>query len=88
MLSDDLLDYLLTRFDRQLGGLMQLLLGRLDTFALSHKRELTLPLLKQMLCRPRRPPTRPHRMNLTHSLTWTGTFAAAIGAETTALATA
>jgi DnaA family protein len=48
LLGDDLLDYLLTRFERQLGGLMQLL-DRLDTFALSHKRGLTLPLLKQML---------------------------------------
>ncbi|MFO1226156.1 HdaA/DnaA family protein [Roseateles sp.] len=56
LLSDDLLDYLLTRFDRQLGGLMQLL-GRLDTFALSHKRGLTLPLLKQMLADPDGPPT-------------------------------
>ncbi|MEO3693726.1 HdaA/DnaA family protein [Roseateles paludis] len=58
LLGDDLLDYLLTRFDRQLGGLMQLLV-RLDTFALSHKRGLTLPLLKQMLADPDSPPTDP-----------------------------
>lgn len=48
LLSDEMLDYLLTRFERNLGGLMALL-DRLDDFALAHKRGLTLPLLRQML---------------------------------------
>ncbi|WP_406811881.1 HdaA/DnaA family protein, partial [Klebsiella michiganensis] len=40
--------YLLTRFERNLKGLMALL-ERLDEFALSTQRALTLPLLKAML---------------------------------------
>jgi DnaA family protein len=48
LLGDEMLDYLLTRFERNLGGLMRLL-DRLDDFALAHKRGLTLPLLRQML---------------------------------------
>lgn len=47
-LSDDVMDYLLTRFARDLGHLMGLL-DRLDTFALARKRPVTIPLLKQML---------------------------------------
>jgi DnaA family protein len=47
-LSDDVMDYLLTRFARDLKHLMGLL-DRLDEFALSHKRGVTVPLLKQML---------------------------------------
>lgn len=47
-LSDEVMDYLLTRFARDLKNLMNLL-DRLDVFALSHKRAVTVPLLKQML---------------------------------------
>lgn len=47
-LSDDVMDYLLTRFARDLKHLM-LLLDRLDTFALSQQRAITVPLLKAML---------------------------------------
>jgi DnaA family protein len=42
------MDYLLTRFSRDLKHLMKLL-DRLDEFALAHKRGITVPLLKQML---------------------------------------
>ena len=48
LLGDELLSYLLTRFERNLKGLMALL-ERLDEFALSTQRALTLPLLKAML---------------------------------------
>lgn len=48
LLGDEVLDYLLSRFERNLKGLMALL-ARLDAFALSAKRALTLPLLKAML---------------------------------------
>ncbi|MEO8155268.1 MAG: DnaA regulatory inactivator Hda [Rhizobacter sp.] len=47
-LSDDVMDYLLTRFARDLKHLMSVL-DRLDEFALVHKRAVTVPLLKQML---------------------------------------
>ena len=47
-LSDEVMDYLLTRFARDLGTLMQLL-DRLDDFALARKRAVTVPLLRQML---------------------------------------
>jgi DnaA family protein len=47
-LSDELLNHLLTRFDRDLGHLMSLL-DRLDHFALSRARPVTLPLLRLML---------------------------------------
>ncbi len=47
-LSDDVMDYLLTRFARDLKHLMQLL-DRLDRFALSQQRGVTVPLLKSML---------------------------------------
>jgi len=47
-LSDEVIDYLLTRFSRDMKHLMQLL-DRLDEFALVHKRAITVPLLKQML---------------------------------------
>jgi len=46
--SDDVMDYLLTRFARDLKHLMALL-DRLDEFSLSTKRAVTVPLLKQML---------------------------------------
>ena len=46
--SDDVMDYLLTRFARDLKHLMALL-DRLDEFSLSTKRTITVPLLKRML---------------------------------------
>ena len=47
-LSDEVLAFLLTRFERDLKHLMAQLV-RLDAFALASKRALTVPLLKQML---------------------------------------
>ena len=47
-LSDEVMDYLLTRFARDLASLVTLL-ERLDEFALSQKRAVTVPLLRQML---------------------------------------
>ena len=47
-LSDDVMDYLLTRFARDLKHLVAQL-DRLDAFSLSTKRQVTVPLLKQML---------------------------------------
>lgn len=47
-LSEDVLAYLLTRHQRDLGSLMGLL-DRLDHYALSAHRTVTVPLLKQML---------------------------------------
>jgi DnaA-homolog protein len=47
-LNDDVLDYLLSRFARDLGHLMRLL-DRLDEYALSQARPVTVPLLRQML---------------------------------------
>lgn len=47
-LNTDLLDYLLSRFSRDLGHLMGLL-QRLDQFALQTQRPLTIPLLRAML---------------------------------------
>lgn len=47
LLSDDVLGYLMTRFSRDLKHLM-LLLDRLDEFALSESRPVTVPLLKKM----------------------------------------
>jgi DnaA-homolog protein len=47
-LSDEVMDYLLTRFERDLKNLMALF-ERLDEFAWVNKRAITLPALKQML---------------------------------------
>ena len=47
-LSDDVMDYLLTRFARDLSHLMAML-DRLDGFAMSEHRSVTVPLLKKML---------------------------------------
>ena len=47
-LADEVMDFLLTRFDRDMKHLMAQLV-RLDAFALANKRALTVPLLKQML---------------------------------------
>ena len=48
LLSDEVMDYLLTRFRRDMGHLMSLL-DRLDGFALAEQRPVTVPLLKKML---------------------------------------
>lgn len=48
LLSDDVMDYILTRFSRDLGSLMDLL-NRLDSYALQAQRAVTIPLLKAML---------------------------------------
>ena len=47
-LSDDVMDFLLTRLSRDLKSLMALL-ERLDRYALASKRAITVPLLRQML---------------------------------------
>jgi DnaA-homolog protein len=47
-LSDDVMDFMLSRFSRDLGSLMQLL-QQLDGYALSTKRAITIPLIKNML---------------------------------------
>lgn len=47
-LGDEVMAYLLTRFQRDLRSLMALL-DRLDAYALSSKRAVTLPLLRRML---------------------------------------
>lgn len=48
LLSDEVMGYLLTRFERDLKHLMTLL-DRLDEFALAEHRAVTVPLLKKML---------------------------------------
>jgi len=45
---DELLDFMLNRFARELGSLMALL-ERLDGYALRTQRPLSIPLLKAML---------------------------------------
>jgi len=47
-LGDDVMDFMLTRFSRDLGSLMQLL-EHLDGYALQTKRAITIPLIKAML---------------------------------------
>jgi DnaA family protein len=47
-LSDEVMDFMLTRFSRDLGSLMQLL-ERLDGYALQTQRAITIPLIKSML---------------------------------------
>ncbi len=47
-LSDEVMDFMLKRFSRDLGSLMQLL-QQLDGYALSTKRAITIPLIKNML---------------------------------------
>ena len=47
-LSDEVMDFMLTRFSRDLGSLMHLL-QQLDGYALSTKRAITIPLIKSML---------------------------------------
>ena len=48
LLSDELMDYLLTRFERDLAHLMPLL-DRLDGYGLAQGRRITVPLVRQML---------------------------------------
>lgn len=48
VLSDDVMDFMLTRFSRDLGSLMGLL-DRLDSYALQTKRGITIPLIKSMM---------------------------------------
>jgi DnaA family protein len=48
LLTDELMDYLLNHFDRDLKHLTDRL-DALDHYALSHKRALSVPLLRQML---------------------------------------
>lgn len=47
-LSDEVMDFMLTRFSRDLGSLMQLL-EQLDGYALQTKRAITIPLIRSML---------------------------------------
>ena len=47
-LSDEVMDYMLTRFARDLASLMQLL-QQLDDYALRTQRVVTIPLIKSML---------------------------------------
>ncbi|ABM38292.1 Chromosomal replication initiator, DnaA [Polaromonas naphthalenivorans CJ2] len=47
-LSDEVTDFMLTHFSRDLGSLMQLL-DKLDSYALQTKRAITIPLIKTML---------------------------------------
>jgi DnaA family protein len=47
-LGDEVMDYMLTRFSRDLGSLMGLL-DQLDGYALQTKRAITIPLIKSML---------------------------------------
>jgi len=47
-LGDEVMDFMLTRFSRDLGHLMELL-EQLDGYALQTKRAITIPLIKSML---------------------------------------
>jgi DnaA-homolog protein len=47
-LGDDVMDFMLTRFSRDLSSLMQLL-EHLDGYALQTKRAITIPMIKSML---------------------------------------
>ena len=47
-LGDDVMDYMLTRFSRDLGSLMELL-ELIDGYALQTKRGVTIPLIKSMM---------------------------------------
>jgi DnaA family protein len=51
LLPDEVLDYLLTRFERNLGTLMRLL-DALDSYALVNSRHITVPLVRAMLAEP------------------------------------
>ena len=47
-LSDEVMDFMLTRFSRDLGSLMELL-DLIDGYALQTKRGITIPLIKSMM---------------------------------------
>ena len=47
-LGDEVMDYMLRRFSRDLGSLMQLL-DHLDRYALQTQRPITIPLIRAML---------------------------------------
>ncbi|EWS63039.1 DnaA regulatory inactivator Hda [Hydrogenophaga sp. T4] len=47
-LSDEVMDFMLTRFSRDLSSLM-MLLDQLDAYALRTQRAITIPLIKSML---------------------------------------
>jgi DnaA family protein len=47
-LGDEVMDFILTRFSRDLGSLMQLL-DHLDAYALQTQRAITIPLIRSML---------------------------------------
>ena len=47
-LSDEVMDFMLTRFSRDLGSLMELL-GLMDAYALQTKRAITIPLIRSMM---------------------------------------
>jgi DnaA family protein len=47
-LGDEVMDFMLTRFSRDLGSLMQLL-DQLDSYALQTQRPITIPLIRAML---------------------------------------
>lgn len=51
VLGDDVVRYLLTRFQRDLKSLI-VLLDRLDVYSLAEKRAVTVPLLRRMLAEP------------------------------------
>jgi DnaA family protein len=48
MLSDEVMDFMLTRFSRDLGSLMELL-DLMDSYALQTQRAITIPLIKTMM---------------------------------------
>jgi len=48
VISDEVMDFTLRRFSRDLGSLMQLL-DAMDRYALQTQRALTIPLVKSML---------------------------------------
>jgi DnaA-homolog protein len=47
-LGDDVMDFMLTRFSRDLGSLMELL-DLIDGYALQTKRSITIPMIKSMM---------------------------------------
>ena len=51
MLKEEVMDYILHRFNRDLGSLMDLL-DQLDQFALREQRAISIPLIKSMLSDP------------------------------------
>ena len=47
-LSDEVMDFMLTRFSRDLGSLMELL-DAMDGYAMQSKKAITVPLIKSMM---------------------------------------